>query len=122
MDFIEFSALKNRLQTLGSLNIRIISDSMQPLIRINEELVVMPLPDKIIPFDLIVFLDQDKLICHFLWQDQKDFDQTIITRSLKEFYTNETPTPYNHILGYIREKKIPWYLRFKIIALNFLKF
>lgn len=121
MDYLEFSAIKNKLIRTGSLEIQIVSDSMRPFIQIGEQLTIRPLPKRLDYLDLVVFLDRDRLICHFLWLDQKKFNDTIVTRSLKEITLNETPTSYSHILGIVENKKVPLFLKIKITFLSFLK-
>ena len=120
MNKFELELIKNKIKT-EPMNIKIISDSMLPLLKINERLAVSELPANLSVFDIIVFYDAEKLICHFVWKDQKKFNDSIITRSLKDPYKNEIPRNYNNIVGWIPSKKIHWMLKIKIILLNWVR-
>lgn len=120
MDRIKFELLKNKLED-GPIEIRIVSDSMLPLIKVGDTISMFKKPTKLKAFDIIVFFDVDKLVCHFIWKDQKDFNGSIITRSLKEPYKNEVPRNYKDIIGIVSSKKISSTTRIKILFFNFLR-
>lgn len=119
MDELKFALLKNKIKT-EPINFRIVSDSMLPLIKVGEEISMIKLPPTLNIFDIIVFYDKGKLICHFVWQDQKQFNGAVITRSLKDPYKNEVPRDYKNLLGWVPSKKISWTCKTKIILLNWM--
>lgn len=65
----EFLIIKKKLLTDGKLNVRIISGSMEPLIKTGETVIVEPVND-LKKFDIILYHSDDKnLICHFFWRE-----------------------------------------------------
>ena len=50
---------------------KIVSGSMIPVINIGDEILVEVKAKKLKRFDIIVFLDEGKLICHYLWTMNK---------------------------------------------------
>lgn len=119
MDELKFALLRKKIKT-EPINFRIVSDSMLPLIKVGEKISMTKLPEKLNIFDIIVFYDKGKLICHFVWLDQKVFNDTVITRSLKDPYKNELPRAYKNLLGWVPSKKISWTYKTKIILLNWM--
>jgi hypothetical protein len=115
MDRSDFEKLKQSLETAGQLPIRIVSDSMEPLLRVQETLDVKKLENSLKTFDLVVFYQARRLNCHFFWRDQKDFDNCIVTRSLKEPAQDDPPVPYDCILGWIPERRIRFSMKLKIL-------
>jgi hypothetical protein len=114
MDRIQLEALKRKLELSGSAEIRIVSDSMFPLLSVGEILEIKPLPAKLNPYDLLVFYDQNRLTCHFLWLDQRALNDSVVTRSLRAPQEDDIPVPSNHLLGWVPQKKISRITRFKI--------
>jgi hypothetical protein len=115
LDRAEFEVLKRSLQNKNELPIRIISDSMFPLLKVNETLVVSRLPSRLEMFDLVVFFQSNRLNCHFLWRDQRDFDNSIVTRSLKEPKKDDPPVHYDLVLGMVKGKTVSVFQKIKIL-------
>ncbi len=118
---IDFEVFKNSLQQKGELPIKIVSDSMTPLLQVSETLSVLPIPSKLETFDLVVFYQQERLNCHFLWRDQKDFNNSIVTRSLKNPTSEDAPVTYDCILGIVPGKKISFFTKLNILLKVFLR-
>lgn len=118
---IDFEVFKNALNQKGQLPIQIVSDSMEPLLKVSETLSVVPISSKIEIFDLVVFYQQQRLNCHFLWRDQKDFNNSIVTRSLKNPLQQDAPVTYDCILGVVPGKKISFITKAKILLKVFLR-
>ncbi len=60
----EFNKLKEDLSDFAQ--IKILTPSMSPLIQINDIIKVQKIsPEDLRPYDIIVFWQSDKLICHF---------------------------------------------------------
>ena len=74
------------LQQIFSMPIfkgKIVSGSMEPVIKIGEEILVVVKAKDIKKFDIIVFKQNNKLICHYLWSINKMIDPKLMqTRSL----------------------------------------
>lgn len=120
MDEIDLAVYKKKLSTQGSVEIRIVSDSMLPCLRVGEIIQVVPLKKEFKTFDLVVFFYQKKFICHYVWRNQISFNGTIVTRSLKESRLDEAPHPISNLLGSVQGKSIPVLTRFRILIVNLL--
>ena len=118
MDKKDFESLKKQLQETGALPIKIASDSMVPLLKVSEALVVMPIEKKVKMFDLIVFYQSERLNCHFVWRDQTDFNNCYVTRSLKEPRHDDPPVPTDCVLGTIPGKNLSILNKLKVLACN----
>jgi hypothetical protein len=122
MDQLEFEVHKANLEKNKALGIKIVSDSMEPLLKVSDTAFVVEKSQrpKFETFDLIVYFFENHLRCHFVWRDQRDFNQGVVTRSLKEPYSNEGIVYDSNILGWVPNKKIPWVLKFKIVFMSLL--
>ena len=121
MDLIETQNIKSRLQKEGRIPIRIVSGSMKPLIEVGETLEMQPHENEFHTFDLIVFQQFDRLVCHYVWRNQVDFNNTLVTRSLQDIFTDEVPIPLNQVLGIVKAKKISLLTKLKILFQNWIK-
>ena len=99
-----------------SVKFKVVTDSMAPLISIGDELLYKK-SNTYHTFDIILFARHSKLVTHFVWRNQLDFNKSIITRSLKDFYTDEEPVLESEILGVVENFKISIFTRIKIIYL-----
>jgi signal peptidase I len=96
---------------------KIVSDSMTPLISIGDEIIIKKLEPglKLKKFDIILYQNGEKLMCHYFWHQNKLFDQGfIITRNLKSG-NFDYPFELNNVLGVVINFKINFLLKFKII-------
>jgi signal peptidase I len=121
---LNFHLQKKLLEKNGVVQIKIVSDSMNPIIKVGEILKVAPLrtEGEIKRFDIIVFFDGNTLKCHFVWLGmQNKFSSQITTRSLGDLYHDEVPLSRELILGWIIDRKIPLWWKLKIILLNTLR-
>jgi hypothetical protein len=103
IDAIEFEKLKSLLALKGELKLRVASDSMHPVLRISQIITVRPChSDSLKRFDIIVFWEQGKMICHFLWAKQHNKmnkESLYITKSLKSPLDHDIPIIDKMILG-----------------------
>ena len=68
----EFYILQNKLEDF--MNIKVLTPSMAPLININDIVKIKKIdPNKIQPYDIIVFWQKNKLFCHFFIKKEGDF-------------------------------------------------
>lgn len=115
MDLIEFKLLQNKLAAEESLYLRIASDSMMPLLKVGEIVEVKTADlDSLKKFDVIVFYQDDKLMCHFVWSIQGDH---LITKSLKDPKSVDWPIKEALFLGKLKVK-VPLFSKLKIWLLN----
>jgi signal peptidase I len=105
---------------MAELKYKVVSDSMTPLIPVGAELLL----EKINPetdlkkFDIIVFVKENKLTCHYVWRVNAHFDEgNFITRSLK---TNIEDTPFDgkKIVGRVVNFKIGFFKKIEILFKN----
>lgn len=115
---------KTVLELKGSLKLKVASDSMSPVIRVNDLVTVEPLKElsKLKRFDIIVYAKGEALICHYFWiANSLQKEATICTRSLKEPYQNELPIPIENILGVVSSHHIGFFRKSSLILMNLLK-
>lgn len=89
---------------------------MEPLIPINAELIVKKLNEHDIlkKFDILLFKQDENLICHFLWHQNIVFDEgSIITKSLKNS-KEDLPFKRKQIIGVVTNYKINLRLKLKV--------
>ena len=104
-----------------SLIFKVVSDSMSPLIKINDTLNITDQLMNYNTFDIIIFKRSTKLVVHYIWRNQIEFNQTVITRSLKNIYYDEEPVKKNEIVGLVTNFKIRPLLKFKLLALCYIR-
>ncbi len=56
-----------KLKELPFFRGHIVSESMLPVLKIGDKIVVEVGSDKLERFDIIVFWSQNKLVCHYVW-------------------------------------------------------
>ena len=67
LQFEDFVILKKKLHRKKAMSFNIASDSMSPLIKINDKIEIVPVrTDELQLFDIIVFWQFDRLLCHFI--------------------------------------------------------
>lgn len=67
----EFEKLKSDQKNF--LKVKVLTPSMHPLIRVNDQVLIERVTTKEIkPYDILVFWQNNKLICHFFIKKQGD--------------------------------------------------
>ncbi len=109
MNLIEIEIIKAQLKKDLPVKIKIISDSMSPLIKTNEEVSLISYPDgtQLTRFDIIVFRYYEKIYCHFFWG--KDTFGNIFTKSLKNPKDFDIPIAELDIIGVVARKKLSFF-------------
>lgn len=93
---------------MNLLKYKVVSDSMTPLIPVGAELDLEKI-DESVPlkkFDIVVFVQNNQLMCHYVWHVNETFDKGIIrTRGLKH---NEEDEPFHRklIVGKVKNYRI----------------
>lgn len=103
------------------IKFKVVSDSMYPIIRIGDELLTEPVSAPLDTFDIILFKRYNKLVVHYVWRNQKNFNNTVVTRSLNNIYVDEEPVSYLEILGKVSNYKISFFKKIKIKLLCILR-
>ena len=113
--------LERRILTkVGKLTCKIVSPSMDPLIRVNDTVTIEPVADvtSLRRFDLLVFELQGRLTCHFLWHRT---GSQFLTRNLRDVYNNDLPISTRAILGRVVDRRIPVAKRLAIVIGNLMR-
>jgi signal peptidase I len=116
MNSFNLDYFKKKLQINQYAEIRIISDSMYPLILNGEILKVIQLPKKLKRFDIIVFDYHGEPYCHFFWSKIANND-SLCTRSLKTPQKIDLPIKNLNLVGIVTNKKITSWQKFRVYFL-----
>jgi len=111
----EFEVLKKRLKAGETLRFPIVSDSMSPAIKVGDFIEVIDLQRSPEPFDILVFLEEDKLICHIFVKAGSRFESTTakyLFRSLKYPYLDRPVSP-ELVLGLVQNFKLSGWQKLK---------
>lgn len=108
----EFKRLKDNIKKTD-VEVRIVSDSMTPFIKVGQKVNLTHLTRPLRPFDLIVFLGADKkLICHFVI---KVLGEHVLTTNSKSIKKVDPPVLQENILGLVTNIKLSKFFKFKTI-------
>ncbi len=106
MDREEFESLRQIIQNQGMAPIRIVSDSMEPLLGVDRNYQVASIEKEPKRFDIIVFYREKKLFAHYVWRANTLGGKSFTTRSLKDPGHDEVPIPEKDILGILVGKRL----------------
>lgn len=99
---IDLDEIKNNLFIKG----KIVSDSMTPLLAVGTEITIEVQAKDLKRFDIIVFYNDDKLICHFLWNLNRRIKPIFLqTRNLKNL-GQDLPVSYDLYVGKVISHKL----------------
>jgi hypothetical protein len=113
----DFTLLQKNLVLKESMQLRVASDSMHPLLKIDQIITVRPYPvNKLAVYDLIVYLEQGQLQVHFLWHINGN--GALVTRSLKNPKVNDPLINPSDYLGKVDEIGLTNWQKFKILIQN----
>lgn len=128
IDFKTFLILKSFLETKGELVMNIKGVSMNPVLYEKDCVSVVPTKslNSLKRFDVIIFWQNNILICHYFWRtntyfqnNSSDLDSKILTtRPLNPLRGYDHPIKMSEILGIVPMVKINWWLKLKIILYN----
>ncbi|OUR93626.1 hypothetical protein A9Q84_19345 [Halobacteriovorax marinus] len=110
-EFEDFLMMKKIILSRGNIEVEIVSDSMEPLIKTGELIKVQNVEEDLKLFDIIVFWRDGQFVSHFVWRFNGISHKTITTRSLKDKGANELPVEFENVLGIIKDKKISLYTK-----------
>ena len=121
---ITIDILRALLMKNNTAKIRIISDSMAPLIKPGEVVNINSVHKELSRFDIIVFDYYGAIFCHFFWKkliNQTNSSISIQTRSLKKPAQADIPISPQSVIGVISCKKLTLFHKIKIyfnLAIN----
>jgi len=105
----------NQLKKLPLFKGKIVSGSMMPLMPIGSKIVVAVGDQNIKRFDIIVFLQNGKLICHFLWNINKIIEPKLLqTKNLASLGV-DYPITMDDYLGKVVNFKLRLRDKFRIL-------
>lgn len=111
----DFKALKKILDQNHQHNLTVISDSMDPVIKVGEEIILAKVEKSQLKlFDIIIFEQAGRLNSHFLTQIDSE-NNRYITRSLKSPDSNDYPIQWEQILGKVSTKNLSWIQKLKVL-------
>lgn len=89
-----------RLKLLPFFRGTIVSDSMEPLIKVGDTITVNVGNRELERFDVVVFWDEGKLVCHYVWTMNRIVPIDLLqTRSLKYHKGKDVPIGPSDYLG-----------------------
>lgn len=98
----------------------VVSDSMSPVIKVGEKIIVEVGNRDLERFDIIVILLDGKLVCHYLWAMNRIITPILLqTRSLKG--SRDFPVSFDEYLGKVVSHKLSFFNKLKIVMTSILK-
>lgn len=92
----------------------IVSGSMEPVIMTGEGIVVSVKCRELKRFDIIVFVQDQKLICHYLWTTNK-FVKPILMQTRSMGGSRDFPIKEEDYVGKVLSHKLSWLQKIKIL-------
>lgn len=93
----------------------VVTDSMEPLIMVGDKIIVEVGNQELKRFDIVVFFQNGKLICHYLWAKNVIIQPILFqTRSLK-YVKKDFPVAMEDYLGKVVSHRLPKLEKLKII-------
>lgn len=119
VDFKDFAALRAALRGGGLREIRLVSNSMAPLLPTGARAIVQGCSiGDLKPFEIVVFWQNEKLICHVVCGQgdlpAADGQMTLVTRGLGSGGF-DLPVPESWILGRVISHRLTWWQKAKFI-------
>jgi hypothetical protein len=106
LDQLGFIALQKNLKCKTTLPIIIQSDSMHPVLKVGQKYSVEYAPyDDLKEFDIVVFLQGEQLMAHFLWHFNS-LENRWQTRSIRYPHIPDCPVKKELYLGRINRPTI----------------
>lgn len=99
----EFLQLKQKISEDGGMQIRVITDSMEPIIKAGDLVCCSPHNNQLNIFDLVIIYSSQRLICHFVFK--RKAQDKILTCSYK-YLGLDPPEHIDNILGKITSHKL----------------
>jgi signal peptidase I len=93
---------------------RIVSGSMIPVINIGEEILIEVKAQNLKRFDIIVFLRDGKLVCHYLWNINRIIKPLLLqTRNIKG--GKDYPIKEEDYIGKVLSHKLSFLRKLRIV-------
>lgn len=105
----QFEAIKQ----LPLFKSKVVSDSMVPVIQIGEEVIIDVGNMDIKRFDIIVIYQNEKLVCHYLWQMNR-YLKPILLQTRNMSGRLDFPVKVEDYLGKVMSHRLSFWQKFKI--------
>jgi hypothetical protein len=93
---------------------RVVSDSMEPVIKTGEEIIVRVGEENLSRFDIIVIYQNETLVCHYLWQQNKIIRPLLFqTRNMRK--QHDHPVGQEDYLGKVISHQLSAWQKFKLL-------
>lgn len=116
-----FKQAKTKLAKDGSINMRVVSGSMEPVIKTDEEITVSTIGDGLKRFEIIVYKSERELVCHYIWHInqimRQDDNDLVLTRGLRARH-NDYPVHRRDILGRVSSHKLSLWWKLRLLWAN----
>lgn len=102
---------------MANLKYKVVSDSMTPLIPIGADLELEKISSlsDLKRFDIVVFVQNNQLMCHFIWHINDHFDKgVVVTRALKD-NKEDAPFHYKSIVGKVKNFRMNFLTRLRVL-------
>lgn len=97
------------------LKYKIVSDSMAPLIPVGAEILIEAVkPEEIKRFDILLFEESPKLMCHYVWHVNKIFNKGEITTRNLSLGELDIPFEFCKVKGRVVNFKLDFFTKCKI--------
>ena len=106
------------LERYGRIDVRIVSGSMEPVIMTGETVGVEKLEGTPKMFDILVFYQNDKFICHYFWKKNAHFDNAGRNYVTRPLYSRGFDIPFarRQLLGRVATRRIGFWRRAAIVV------
>jgi hypothetical protein len=106
VNFEELDRLRQEVKVRGQYPLRILSDSMEPILQTHKEYLVRFRPyTELKPYDIAVFLEADRLMAHLLWY-KSEHQGHWITKAYRYPGQQDSPLSIRNYLGVIEKPTI----------------
>lgn len=118
---IIFKHAQARLIKEGSVKVKVISGSMEPIIHVDEEITVAPITGKLERFDIIVYKSERELVCHYVWHANRIARQgdndLVLTRGIRS-RRDDYPIHRRDVLGRVISHKLGLWWKLRLLWAN----
>lgn len=115
-DAFQREVAKKKLRAGGTIELRVASDSMVPLLKVDE-LIVVKSKESYELFDVVLFEQGDRFNAHFLTKIDLE-NQVYLTRSLKNPSSHDYPLRPEQLLGVVENKKLSLWQKLKVLLVS----
>lgn len=91
------------------------SDSMEPLIKVGEKIVVEVGRETLERFDVIVVWYKGQLTCHFLWAKNVRVSPVLLQTMSLKFLDKDYPIPMEAYLGKVVSHRLSFFHKLRIL-------